>query len=99
MNNFSPNANNPYYTAGQTQAGANTLIQRVSYLLCTALLVTAAAAWWAGPNLSPALFLPLALGTIVCVVALNFTRANPASEPRPAVRSERPGRLADGAAA
>ena len=61
MNNFSPNASNPYYTAGQTQAGANTLIQRVSYLLCTALFVTAAAAWWAGsfPSVTCALALPL----------------------------------------
>ncbi len=82
MNNFSPNSynnqSNPYAAGGQTVAGANALIQRVSYLLCTALLVTAGTAWWAGnSNLSPALFLPLALGTIVCVFALSFTRNNP----------------------
>ena len=81
MNDFSPNRNTPYspYAAGgQTVAGANALIQRVSYLLCTALLVTAATAWWAGnANLSPALFLPLALGTIACVFGISFTRNNP----------------------
>ncbi len=77
MNNFSPKTNNPYYASGQTQAGAATLIQRVSYLLCTALLVTAGAAWWAASHLSPTLFLPLALGTIACVIGLSFTRRNP----------------------
>ena len=79
MNNFSPNANNPYYSAGQTQAGANTLIQRVSYLLCTTLVVTAVAAWWAAAaNLSPALTWPLFFGTLGCVIGLSFTRKNPA---------------------
>lgn len=83
MNNFSRNPYNkqysPYAPSVPTEAGANTLIQRVSYLLCTTLLVTAAAAWWAGnAQLSPALFLPLAIGTIVCVFALSFTRNNPA---------------------
>lgn len=83
MNNFSRNPYNrqysPYAPSAPTEAGANALIQRVSYLLCTALLVTAAAAWWAGnAQLSPALFLPLAIGTIVCVFALSFTRNNPA---------------------
>lgn len=81
MNNFSQN---PYQRMPpgafqQTQAGATSLIQRVSYLLCTALLVTAAAAWWAAnAGLSRGLFLPLALGTLGCVVAMSFTRSNPA---------------------
>ncbi len=40
--------NNPYYAAGaQTRAGETTLISRVSYLLCTALLTTAASASYA----------------------------------------------------
>ena len=82
MNNFSPNSYNsrpnPYAVGAQSVAGQNALIQRVSYLLCTTLLVTAATAWWAGnSNLSPALFLPLALGTIACVIALSFTRTKP----------------------
>ena len=57
---------------------ANALIQRVSYLLCTALLVTAGAAWWAASAaLSPALFIPLMIGTFGCVIGLSFTRNNP----------------------
>ena len=78
MNNFGANQNNPYYAGGQSVASANSLISRVSYLLCTALLVTAASAWWAAQaNLSPALFLPLMIGTLVCVVGLSFTRTKP----------------------
>ena len=50
----------------------------MSYLLCTALLVTAGAAWWAAAShLTTALFWPLAIGTFVCVFALSFTRTNP----------------------
>ena len=82
MNNFGPNQynrNSAYAPVAQSEAGANALIQRVSYLLCTALLVTAGAAWWAAAShLSPALFFPLMIGTLVCVVALSFTRTNPA---------------------
>lgn len=80
MNNFSRNPNRQYNpaAAGQSVAGANALIQRVSYLLCTALLVTAGAAWWAdSAHLSPALFLPLMLGTFACVFGLSFARNNP----------------------
>lgn len=82
MNNFSPNRYNnqysPYAAGGQSVAGANALIQRVSYLLCTTLLVTAGTAWWAGnSNLPPALFLPLMIGTFACVIGLSFTRNNP----------------------
>jgi FtsH-binding integral membrane protein len=78
MNNYSQHPSNRYAATGQTEAGANALIQRVSYLLCTALLVTAGAAWWAGQaHLSPALFLPLFLGTIACIFGLSFTRNNP----------------------
>ena len=77
MNNFGSNTNTPYY-AGQMVASANSLISRVSYLLCTALLVTAGAAWWAAQaNLNSALFLPLMLGTFVCVIGMSFTRTKP----------------------
>ena len=79
MNNFSRNPNQVYnpYAAGQSAGAANALIQRVSYLLCTALLVTAGAAWWASAHLSPGLFLPLMLGTFACVFGLSFARNNP----------------------
>jgi len=68
--------NNPYYAYSGSVVREATLIQRVCYLLCTALLVTAGAAWWSSTNLSPALWMPLAIGTFVCVFALNFARAN-----------------------
>ena len=78
MNNFN-NIQQPYYTAGQSQAAQTSLIQRVSYLLATTLLVTAAAAWYANSiGLGPQWFLPLAIGTVVIVFALRFARANPA---------------------
>ncbi len=80
MNNYSRSPKQPYnpYAANQSAADSNALIQRVSYLLCTALLVTAGAAWWAASlQLSPALFLPLMLGTFACVVGLSFARNNP----------------------
>jgi len=80
MNNYSRNPNQPYnpYAANQPVAAANALIQRVSYLLCTALLVTAGAAYWASAaHLSSGLFLPLMLGTFGCVIGLSFARNNP----------------------
>ncbi len=75
--------NNPYYSsnfsAAQTQARETTLIQRVSYLLCTALLVTAGAAWYADSiHLGPGWFFPLMIGTLVCVFAMSFARTKPA---------------------
>lgn len=73
MNNY-PN----YYTPAQTQMREMSLIQRVSFLLCTSLVVTAGAALWAASvRLSPALFLPLAIGTFACVIGINFTRSKP----------------------
>lgn len=68
---------NPYYASSGSAVGEATLIQRVCYLLCTSLLVTAAAAWWSSINLSPSLWLPLAIGTLVCVFALRFAQGNP----------------------
>jgi len=69
--------NNPYYATAPSQSAQLTLIQRVSFLLCGALLITAgAAAWAASANLSPALFLPLAIGTLACVFALRWAREN-----------------------
>lgn len=70
--------NNPYYSnfaPAQSRAGEATLIQRVSYLLCTALLCTAAAAWWADSiRLSPIWFMPLMIGTLICVFAMSFAQ-------------------------
>ncbi len=80
MNNFAPNPKNIYspYAAGQSVAGTNALMQRVSYLLCTALLVTAGAGFWASQaNLPNGLFLPLMIGTFVCVFAMGAARRNP----------------------
>jgi modulator of FtsH protease len=65
-----------YYTADQSQGRAAALMQRVAYLLCTALLVTAGAAY-VGRDLSPALALPLGIGTLVCVFAMAFTKRVP----------------------
>ena len=102
MNNFSRNPNQPYnpYAASQSAASSNALIQRVSYLLCTALLVTAGAAYWAASaQLSPALFFAadarhvrVRLRPVVCP-----EQSRP--EPGAAVRPQRSGRTADGAAA
>ena len=74
--------NNPYYSSSfspaQTQARETTLIQRVSYLLCTALLVTAAAAYYAVlARLDSRLFFPLMIGTLVCVFAMGAARTKP----------------------
>ena len=69
--------NNPYYASSGSVVREATLIQRVCYLLCMSLLVTAGAAWWAAATqLSTALWLPLAIGTFVCVFALRFARGN-----------------------
>lgn len=75
--------NSPYYSSNfspaQSQARETTLIQRVSYLLCTALLVTAAAAYYAASiNLDNRWFIPLMIGTLVCVFAMSFARTKPA---------------------
>lgn len=73
MNNY-PN----YYTPAQTQLREASLIQRVAVLLCVSLILTAGAAGWADSvNLSPALFLPLAIGTFACVLGVSFTRSKP----------------------
>lgn len=70
--------NNPYYSnfaPAQTRAQETTLIQRVSYLLSTALVCTAAAAWYADSiRLSSAWFMPLMIGTLVCVFAMSFAQ-------------------------
>jgi FtsH-binding integral membrane protein len=76
MYNSTPNNFQNYYTADQSQGRAAALMQRVAYLLCTALLVTAGGAY-VGQGLSPALWPVFAIGTIVCVFALNFTRNIP----------------------
>ncbi len=72
MNNY-----NPYYAQSPSRTGETTLMQRVSYLLCTALLVTAGVAWWANSiHLGAQYFFPLAIGTLVCVFAMRFARTN-----------------------
>jgi len=66
---------NPYYV--QTQSAQLTLVQRVSLLLCTALLVTAGAATWAiSVQMPSGLVFPLAIAAFVCVFALGATRRN-----------------------
>jgi len=59
-----------WYTATPEQSA--TLLSKVSYLLCTCLLVTAGGAWF-GQN-SPELMFPCMIGAFVCVIALNFTK-------------------------
>lgn len=73
--------NNPmnaprYYTADQSQDRAAALIQRVAYLLCTALLVTAASSY-VGRNLPIGTSWLFGIGAFVCVLILSFTRAVP----------------------
>jgi FtsH-binding integral membrane protein len=68
--------NNPYYAA-PAEVQQMTLIQRVCYLLCTVLLVTAAAAWFGAGYMSPGLTMPCAIGALVCVFVLSFVRAQP----------------------
>jgi uncharacterized protein len=64
-----------YYAVATSSADANALLSRVSYLLCTALLVTACGCYL-GRDMGPGLMLPFAIGTFVCVLAINFTRSN-----------------------
>ncbi len=77
MINNTPNPYSGYggYAPVQTAQAQASLMQRVAYLLSTALLVTAGCAYlsrdWSG-----ALGFPLAIGTFVCVFALNFARRN-----------------------
>lgn len=75
--------NSPYYSnnfsPAQTQARETTLIQRVCYLLCTALLVTAAAAYYAASiGMDGRWFFPLMIGTFACVFGMGFARNKPA---------------------
>lgn len=75
--------NSPYYSTGfspaQTQARESSLIQRVCYLLCTTLLVTAAAAYYAGSiGMDGRWFIPLMIGTFACVIGMNLARTKPA---------------------
>lgn len=73
----SPFNNSPqYYTAVQSQGRAASLMQRVAYLLCTALLVTAGAAYLAR-DMNPGMSWLFGIGAFVCVIALSFTRAVP----------------------
>lgn len=75
------NALAPQYQSGQqwyTQSAVQTasLLSRVCYLLSTCLLATAGAAYVAR-DASPSIVLPCAIGALVCVFAINFTRRMP----------------------
>lgn len=65
-----------YYTADQSQGRAAALMQRVTYLLCTALAVTAGAAYL-GQGLPIGTSWLFGIGALVCVFILSFTRAVP----------------------
>jgi FtsH-binding integral membrane protein len=64
------------YAVTNSASDANALLSRVAYLLCTCLIVTAGGCYL-GRDLSPGLFLPLAIGTFACVFGVNATRNNP----------------------
>ncbi|HEX5322432.1 MAG TPA: Bax inhibitor-1/YccA family protein [Capsulimonadaceae bacterium] len=76
MYNSPSNNFQSYYTADQSQSRAAALMQRVAYLLCTALLVTAGGAY-----MDRGLPLPTSwvfgVGALVCVFILAFTRSVP----------------------
>jgi len=76
MYNSSLNNSPSYYSADQSQSRAAALMQRVAYLLCTALLVTAGAAY-VGRDLPMGISWICGIGALVCVFALAFTRAVP----------------------
>jgi FtsH-binding integral membrane protein len=59
-----------YYTAFARPREELLLLQRVCYLLCTSLIVTAATAYMSR-DLQPGLALPLFIGMIVCIFALR----------------------------
>jgi modulator of FtsH protease len=59
-----------YYSAFARTREEVLLLQRVCYLLCTSLAVTAVTAY-ASRNLSPGLALPLFVGMLVCIFALQ----------------------------
>jgi FtsH-binding integral membrane protein len=68
----------PFYASvSNSAADANALVSRVSYLLCTALVVTAGGCYL-GRDMSSAFFIPLAIATFACVIGVNFARNNPA---------------------
>jgi len=79
MNNYPYYSSSPMVSAPSASAQM-VLVQRVAFLLASALILTAgAAAWAAQAQLSPALFMPLAIGTIVCAFAIGAaSRSNPA---------------------
>lgn len=65
-----------YYGAFVRTRSEALLLQRVCYLLTTSLVVTALMAY-AGRNLSPGLALPLFIGTLVCLFAVQAARNVP----------------------
>lgn len=71
MNNYPP------YYQGATVSQQSSLISKVCYLLCTALLVTAGSAYFLSPMVPPIMFIPIAIGTFVIVFAMRAASANP----------------------
>jgi modulator of FtsH protease len=65
-----------YYAAFARTRSEALLLQRVCYLLSTSLIVTALMAY-AGRDMNPGLALPLFIGTIVCLFALQAARKVP----------------------
>jgi modulator of FtsH protease len=61
----------------QSSVGTASLMQRVSYMLCSALLVTAGCAYLS-QGMSYGLALPCMIGAFVCVFAINAARRNTA---------------------
>ena len=72
MNNYPP------YYSGATVSQQSSLISKVCYLLCTALLATAGAAYFLSPFVSGLWFFPIVIATFVIVFSLRAARANPA---------------------
>jgi FtsH-binding integral membrane protein len=66
-----------YYAAFARTRSEALLLQRVCYLLCTSLIVTALMAY-AGRNINPGLTLPLFIATLVCLFAVQAARNVPA---------------------
>jgi FtsH-binding integral membrane protein len=68
--------NRAYYAAFERPREELMLLQRVCYLLCTSLVVTGLTAY-VSRDLSPGLALPLFIGALACIFALNVAARVP----------------------